>query len=163
MIVATSALGMGVDIADIRCIIHIEWPLTLLDYAQESGRAGRDGQRSEAVVIAHEGGQWGAKDSEDEMQQARVRRLVDGVEGRTVCRRVILGEYLDRRERERTECEEGEEKCDVCRGRQESEDEMDRDCEEDKGEENREAEGVAAMQEVEEKRREQGVVFEQQR
>jgi superfamily II DNA helicase RecQ len=32
-IVATSALGIGVDIADIWCIIYIEWPLTLLDYA----------------------------------------------------------------------------------------------------------------------------------
>jgi RecQ family ATP-dependent DNA helicase len=177
MIVATSALGMGVDIADIRCIIHVEWPLTLLDYAQESGRAGRDGQRSEAVVIAHEGGQWRAKDSEEEMQQARVWQLVDGVEGRATCRRVILDGYLDRRERERTQCEEGEAKCDVCRGGQESEEEseeeMDGDCdrnrgeeeegEEEEGGENSEVEREAARQKAEEKRREQRVVFEQQR
>jgi superfamily II DNA helicase RecQ len=36
VIVATSALGIGVDIADIWCIIHIDWPRTILDYAQES-------------------------------------------------------------------------------------------------------------------------------
>ena len=51
IIVATSALGMGVDIPDIRCIIHIGQPRTMLDYAQESGRAGRDRLCSEAVII----------------------------------------------------------------------------------------------------------------
>jgi superfamily II DNA helicase RecQ len=51
VIVAMSALGMGVDIPDIRCIIHVDWPRTILDYAQESGRVGRDGVRSEAIII----------------------------------------------------------------------------------------------------------------
>lgn len=54
VIIATSALGMGVDIPDIRCIIHTDWPWTMLDYAQESGRAGRDGLRSEAIIIRQE-------------------------------------------------------------------------------------------------------------
>ncbi len=40
MMVATSVFSMGIDIADIRLIIHIGWLRTLLDYAQESGRAG---------------------------------------------------------------------------------------------------------------------------
>jgi hypothetical protein len=40
---------------DIRCIVHMEWPRTILDYAQESGRAGRDGLRSEAIIIGQEG------------------------------------------------------------------------------------------------------------
>jgi superfamily II DNA helicase RecQ len=46
--VATSVLGMGLDIPDIRSIIHLGTPRTLEDYRQESGRDGRDGKRSEA-------------------------------------------------------------------------------------------------------------------
>lgn len=54
------------------------------------------------------------------MEQAQVRSFVDGVEGRATCRRVVLDGCLDRREQERRQCEEGEEKCDVCGGGQES-------------------------------------------
>jgi superfamily II DNA helicase RecQ len=116
VIVATSALGMGVDIADIRCIIHINWPFTVLDYAQESGRAGRDGLRSEAVMMVQEGQQRAAEDKQAEAEQQLVRAYVEGVEEAATCRRVVLDGYLDRQERERVGCEKGEEKCDVCRG-----------------------------------------------
>jgi RecQ family ATP-dependent DNA helicase len=116
VIVATSALGMGVDIPDIRCIIHIDWPFTVLDYAQESGRAGRDGLRSEAVMIVQEGQQRAAEDKQAEVEQQLVRAYVEGTDETATCRRVVLDGYLDRREEERVVCEEGEEKCDVCRG-----------------------------------------------
>ncbi|KAJ5200874.1 hypothetical protein N7472_006078 [Penicillium cf. griseofulvum] len=43
VLVATNALGIGIDIPDIRCMIHLRWPRTILDYSQESRRAGRDG------------------------------------------------------------------------------------------------------------------------
>ena len=124
VIVATGALGMGVDIPDIRCIIHIDWPFSVLDYAQESGRAGRDGIRSEAVMIVQEGNQRPANDEETEKERALVRLYVEGADRIPQCRRVVLDGYLDRRIRERIGCEEGEEKCDVCRGsREETEEE----------------------------------------
>lgn len=48
---ATSALGIGVDIPDIRYIIYIGRPRSLLEYAQESRRARRDGDGSKAILI----------------------------------------------------------------------------------------------------------------
>jgi hypothetical protein len=114
VIVATSALGMGVDIPDIRCIIHIDWPRTILDYAQESGRAGRDGLRSEAIIIGQEGSQRVSDDKQTEVEQQLVQLYAGGDGIATGCRRRVLDEYLDGRG-DREGCEEGEERCDVCR------------------------------------------------
>ena len=53
IVIATTAFGMGVDIPDIRQIIHWGLPATLEEYIQEAGRSGRDGSHS--VAIAYEG------------------------------------------------------------------------------------------------------------
>ncbi|MCE4612159.1 MAG: DEAD/DEAH box helicase [Desulfurococcales archaeon] len=51
VIVATKAFGMGVDIPNIRWIIHVSPSDSLEDYVQEAGRAGRDGLRSIAAIL----------------------------------------------------------------------------------------------------------------
>ena len=50
VVFATVAIGMGVDIRDIRQIIHIGPPSSVNAYFQETGRAGRDGKQSTALL-----------------------------------------------------------------------------------------------------------------
>lgn len=101
LIAATSALGLGLDNPNIRVVFHLGYLRLLRDFSQESGRAGRDNQKSEAILIR----EINAKPfSDPDLENYSTTRI---------CRRAILDSVIDGRTND-LKCQEIDEKCDLC-------------------------------------------------
>lgn len=110
---ATNALGLGVDAPTIRAVIHVRVVRKIRDYAQESGRAGRDSNASEAIILRGVG-----YDRAGNIKEGNLRLDIDDEIREFIttsgCIRVVLDQVIDGR-LDRVGCEFGEEKCDRCR------------------------------------------------
>ena len=108
---ATCAYGMGVDKPDIRTVIHRDCPPSVEAYLQESGRAGRDGRQSRAVLLWGPGDRAGLRRTKTGAEMERMSGLLDYARDTARCRRQALLEMLGYRadgESPETPC------CDVC-------------------------------------------------
>jgi Superfamily II DNA helicase len=130
VIVASNAFGLGIDKPDVRAVIHTGPIYQVHSYGQESGRAGRDGQPSKAIIIVGAGKQEALQNhhaglrrqpvvhraiiieaDKKRVEQDKVDRFISSEQ----CRRVDLDGEMDGRV-DRIRCEEGEERCDICQG-----------------------------------------------
>jgi ATP-dependent DNA helicase RecQ len=62
VMVATNAFGMGIDKANVRTVLHTQLPENIENYYQESGRAGRNGAKSYAIILTSPSDLFQAKD-----------------------------------------------------------------------------------------------------
>jgi ATP-dependent DNA helicase RecQ len=111
ILTATCAYGMGVDKSDIRTVIHRDCPPSAEAYLQESGRAGRDGLESKAVLL------WGPDDRVPggTGQDARLKQMLDYGRNIAQCRREVLLGLMNQNPGEENP-QSIENCCDVCSG-----------------------------------------------
>src|SRR3990167_5978465 len=101
IIVATIAFGMGIDKPNVRYVIHYDLPKSIEGYYQETGRAGRDGLKSDCILFFSYGDKFKIehfilqKTDENEKQTAlkQLREIINYCEG-NVCRRKLLLTYF---------------------------------------------------------------------
>jgi superfamily II DNA helicase RecQ len=97
-IVATGALGTGINIEGIVCVVHVGRPYGLTSFVQQHGRGGRNGELSDSVIITRVENSSGRRRSEImseySVEQIDEDAMTEFIQSRG-CRREVLGRYMD--------------------------------------------------------------------
>ena len=101
VLVATVAFGMGVDRPDVGLVLHLELPASPEGYLQESGRAGRDGQPAEVLLLYSDGDRsslaWAVRQGRDgaASQLRRMESIAEGPDCRQQALLLAVGEMAE--------------------------------------------------------------------
>lgn len=110
LIVATSSLGTRLDSPEMVFILHVVIPWSMIDFAQESGRGGRGGERVESMILVEMG--TVERRMKEEREKIDIQAMGLFLLG-SGCRRDLMSSYLDRK---RVSCRNIESAgCDRCR------------------------------------------------
>lgn len=94
VIVATTALGTGIEIPDLMQVFHLNLPFSAIDFIQESGRCGRQGQPAKSTIVVEER-ELGQTSKQGGFLKVNEQVIMNLVSNKTLCRRFQLSEYID--------------------------------------------------------------------